>query len=125
MISRKVPSSRVTGLNITFDKNLDKKGGVTTQTAAQKSTLDVINGILNSFQLNDVWRMKNPRQKRFSWRQKTPPIHCRLDYWLISDSLFDSVEDVHILPAFKSDHSPVTLHLTSIKSQKRVEACGN
>lgn len=103
--------------NINFDNDLDKKGGNIIRTAMHDTIIKIIQGILSFFQLNDTWRVKNPQIKRFTWRQKTPPIHSRLDYWLISDALFDCVEDMDILPSFKSDHSPIILHLASIKKQ--------
>ena len=47
-----------------------------------------IENLCSSFQdLIDVWRMRNPGAKRFSWRQKTPAIQRRLDYW---SRLFES-----------------------------------
>ena len=47
----------------------------------------------------DIWRIRNPDVKRFSWRQKNPAIQRRLDYWLITDSLQEEVEKVDIIPA--------------------------
>jgi len=38
---------------------------------------------------------------------------------LISDSLSDYVEETDILPGIKSDHSPITLHLATIKNQNK------
>jgi len=35
----------------------------------------------------DIWGMRNPDNKRFTWRQKNPIIQRRLDYWFISDVL--------------------------------------
>ena len=34
--------------------------------------------------LIDVWRIKNPEKGRFTWRQKNPEIHCRLDFFFLS-----------------------------------------
>ena len=39
----------------------------------------------------------------------------RLDYWLISDSLYDMVGNVDIIPAIKTDHSAIILQLHKIE----------
>lgn len=62
--------------------------------------------------------MRNPDIKRFTWRQKSPPIHSRLDLLLISDFLQDYCNEVDILPAVRSDHSSVTLKLYNIDMVK-------
>lgn len=36
-------------------------------------------------------------------------VFCRLDYWLISNSLYDSVTGTDIIPAIKTDHSAILL----------------
>ena len=53
----------------------------------------------------DIWRVRNPMEKPFTWRQKTPIIQRRLDHWLVNDSLQDSIVSVDIVPSIKSDHS--------------------
>ena len=57
----------------------------------------------------DIWRVRNPSEKRFTWRQKTPIIQRRLDYWLVNDSLQDDIVSVDIIPSIGSDHSAITL----------------
>ena len=57
--------------------------------------------------LLDIWRVRHPKEKRFTWRQKTPIIQRRLDFWLISDGLQDDVVSVDIKPSVKSNHSAI------------------
>ena len=40
---------------------------------------------------------------------------CRLDYWLISNSLHDLVTRVDIIASIKADHSMVVLELKEIE----------
>ena len=40
------------------------------------------------FDLVDIWRIRNPTASGFAWHQKTPVVQRRLDYSLISDSLY-------------------------------------
>ena len=63
------------------------------------------------YNLIDPFRDLNPDLKRFTWRKKTPLKQSRLDFFLISDSLFSSVQDVQIENSYRSDHSPVVLSL--------------
>ena len=56
---------------------------------------------------------------RFTWRQKTPIIQRRLDYWLVNDSLQDDIVSVDIIPSIKSDHSAITLSINGIDDSKR------
>ena len=105
--------------NTIFDKNLDRKGGSTVFTRKHDDIVNILKDIIAFCQLNDTWRLKHPDKKRFTWRQRTPPIHSRLDYWLTSDTLFDTVEDIDIIPGLRSDHSAITLHLSSIKNQQK------
>lgn len=66
----------------------------------------------------DIWRIKNPGTKRYTWRQKIPPISSRLNFWLVSLSLCDYIRDVDILPTIKSDHSPINLKIQTFDNCK-------
>ena len=52
-----------------------------------KESVKIIEKIRLSFDLIDIWRVRNPNERRFSWRQKNPVIQRRLDFWLTSSSL--------------------------------------
>ena len=69
--------------------------------------------------LVDIWRIRNPDSKRFTWRQKSPIIQRRLDYWLISDMLQEDVVKSDILTAIKTDHLAITLEMDSLGDQQR------
>ena len=65
--------------------------------------------------LVDIWRIRNPTNTRFIWRQKKPIIQRRLDYWLVSDiSLQDDIDSVDIKTSIKSDHSKITLSINGL-----------
>ena len=62
-------------------------------------------------------RIKNPTKPAFTWRRQTPRIQSRLDYWYISDSLFDTVTECDILPpVFGSDHCPIGITIKSLQN---------
>ena len=70
------------------------------------------------FDLIDIWRIRNPGIKRFTWRQKKPLIQRRLDFWLLSDVCQEDIENSDIISSINSDHSAITLHFSSIGKQK-------
>ena len=71
--------------NCPLNPSLDKMGGLLT---TRKKIVDQIENIQNVFNVHDVWRIKHPNQKSFTWSQKSPFIFCRLDYWLfLSDQI--------------------------------------
>ena len=72
-----------------------------------------------NYDLVDIWRIRNPNSKKFSWRQKNPIVQRRLDYWLISDLLQDDVVKVDIVTAIRTDHHAITLEIDSINDQQR------
>ena len=54
-------------------------------------------------------------RRLFTWRQKSPFIQRRLDYWLISDVCQDEIEKSDIIPSINSDHSAIFLQFNSIE----------
>ena len=74
--------------NCPINPLIDIKGGLLTP---RKLVVDSIECFLDNFDLIDIWRVKNPGIKSFTWSQKSPKIFRRLDYWLISNNLQDLV----------------------------------
>ena len=71
------------------------------------------------FDLVDIWRIRNPTTSRFTWRQKTPVVQRRLDFWLISDSLQDEIISAEIKTSTKIDHSAITLSIRGLNETER------
>ena len=42
-----------------------------------------------------------------------------MDFWLISSSVQEEVEDVDIIPAMRTDHSAITMHINGIEETGR------
>ena len=62
--------------NIVRDASVVKQGGIS---GIKHMSVDQMDTIMNNLNLNDSWRIKNPHEKRFTWRQKSPLIQCRID----------------------------------------------
>ena len=71
------------------------------------------------YNLVDIWRLRNPTAKRFTWRRKNPLQQSRIDLFCISDTLAYETSTTDINPGFCSDHSIITLHIKDTESQKR------
>ena len=79
--------------------------------------VDKRGGILTELDLLDIWRIKNPETKSFTWSQKSPRIFCRLDYWLISNIFYDLVRSADIIPAVRTDHDAIFLEIGKLQNK--------
>ena len=63
----------------------------------------------------DIWRIRNPNLKRYTFRKNhfSRFIQSRLDYIFISKNIQEYFKKVSILPSFSSDHSPISCILES------------
>ena len=71
----------------------------------------MLENIMESVNLIDIWRIRNPFSKEFTWRANNPLVQRRLDYFLISDRIQSSVSKVYIKPAIATDHSAIFLEI--------------
>ena len=85
--------------NLVFDVEKDKRGGLA---RTHKNALKVIRNFSENLGLSDVWRLLNPEARRYTWRQNQPVIHCRLDFFLVSESSLCDVTHADIFPGFQN-----------------------
>ena len=100
--------------NVTLESDLDSSGGNPPQKASVKSIQD----LCLDFDLVNIWRIRNPTARHFTWRQRNLFIQRRLDFWLISDVCQEDVEGTNIILSINSDHSVIILHFNNIDRQK-------
>ena len=96
------------GFNCPLNSTIDKKGGLLNP---RKAVMSTISNLQEELDLVDIWRVKNPEKKSFTWNQNSLMIFSRLDYWLISNALHDLVKITDIIPAIRTGHSAITLEL--------------
>ena len=100
--------------NVFFNTNLECCEG--SPSFKQKSVAKLIE-IIETFDLCDIWRIRNPKIKRFTFRKQ----NCSgfkqrcLDYIFISNALQESILNT-VLPAFLGDHSPLYFSYNQIKN---------
>ena len=94
--------------NTIFDISLDANGE-----SPQLYVKSVAKRLSMMFEndLCDIFRTRHPDSRRFTWRRKTPFLQRRLDFFLVSDSLQESIEMIDIIPSIASHHSTIILKL--------------
>ena len=70
--------------NLYFDTFLDAHGG---NPKLKMNSLSRLISMMEENELSDIFRIRYPESRQFTWRCKNPLKQRRLDYLLISDSL--------------------------------------
>ena len=68
--------------------------------------------------LIDVWREMNMEKIKYTWFRRNPIKKARLDYCLISESLFAEADESCTYPGYRTDHSKIMMQLQLGKFQK-------
>ena len=93
-------------LNFYFDNTLEATGG--NPHTKQQSIANFLK-LKEKFDLTDIWRIRNKKSKKYTFRQNNFSGHLqrRLDYIFISNSIQPQVKSVDIEIAIATDQSPV------------------
>ena len=75
----------------------------------EDNSLVTLNKLMSQFDLCDIWRVRNPTVKSFTYRKVRSSYRSRLDFWLISDILLEFIAYSDILPNIYSDHSAIVV----------------
>ena len=104
--------------NVIFEPTLEAYGG---NPSLKKQSLAKLIQIKEKLDLCDIWRIRNPKKKRYTFRQHhtTGIIHRRLDYFFISNVMQESIKKTDILASFSTDHSPIFFSLRSSNEMLR------
>ena len=102
--------------NCPLNPTVDKRGG---NLFPRQSVINTIEELQSELDLHDIWRIKNPTTRSYTWSQSEPPIFSRLDYWLISNSLADNVCSVDIIPSIKTDHSAILIEFQGVDAKAK------
>lgn len=96
-------------------------GGNHTMSSNFKAVKNTLYDIMEQFNLGDIWRKKNPDTRRYTWKRRNPVVKSRLDYWLLSQNMFDNVETVAMEPSVRSDHLAISIQLKSLQAETKGE----
>ena len=99
--------------------DLDKKGG--NPLSRKTPVIQEINKLCNMYELIVIWRqrIRNPNEEKFTWRNKSFKIQCRLDNFSISRQLVNLTNKCTIVFAPETDHSAIFIHLQSVELKQK------
>ena len=77
--------------------------------ALKKKSVSKLIQLLEKYDLIDIWRIRNPFSKRYTFRKNhfSGYIQRHLDYIFVSNTLQELLQQTSILSSFCSDHSPI------------------
>ena len=96
--------------NCALNPFLDRKS-VSSNMSMKHPLVNAISELMRTFDLQDLWRIRNPTLKSYTWSHRTKIQFSRIDYWLTSSSLQECIGNIDIIGAVKSDHSAISLTL--------------
>ena len=87
--------------NLVINPSLDRKGSSFNPIKA----VEVVREICEEMLLVDIWRVRNPQEKQYSWMRVRPQyLASRIDFALVSQGITSNVLQTMYLPGIKSDH---------------------
>ena len=92
--------------NFIFNRRLDAEGGNPT---LKMNSIAEIRKIMAKYELTDIFRIRYPERSCFTFRQENSKLLRRLDYFLVSNTLQETVLNTEVLASLASDHSPVLI----------------
>ena len=93
----------------------DKKGG---RAKTHTESVKVLQIFMAEHNLMDAWRILNPDSFQYTWRRKKTEVHCRLDFFLVSQGLMCNVTRANISAGYKTDHSLITIKMALHSNQR-------
>ena len=104
--------------NLFFNVKLESYGG---NPVFKKRSVGKIVELKETYNLTDIWRVRNPKAKQYTFRQKHVSgfLQRRLDYFFISNTIQEFILDTDIIPAISSDHSPILISFSKEKQHSK------
>ena len=97
------------------DWNLVLDQAKDTHNYLHENNVNARNAVLKGMEDNDLidpWRNMHSDVKRFTWTSSTrPKKYARLDFFLVSNTLFPYIAKTSISPGVQSDHSIISLSI--------------
>ena len=61
--------------------------------------------------LVDIWRIRNPDKRHYTYRQSRLKVMSRIDYFLIEEGVASWIKEIKIIPGFRTDHSAIVCEI--------------
>lgn len=95
-------------LNCVLSPSLDRSSPKTIQPT--KST-QVVNQLLKTYGMNDVWRFRNPGRRIYSYYSSVHKTFSRIDYFFLDNTFLPLVNKCKYQAIVISDHAPLSITL--------------
>ena len=104
--------------NVCLEPSIDKSGG---NILDKTQYAEKIESLKEEYNIGDIWRIRNPDLKRYTWRSRTRNgyVQTRLDFWLVSNHMMYDIVSTDIKPSIKSDHSLISIMFNITGTNKR------
>ena len=79
-----------------------------------------LHDIIDKYEMQDVWRVRNPDEKVFSWNRDHPYTASRIDFMLCNNGLINKCVDIMYQGTFFSDHKALICEL-KVSNENRGE----
>ena len=95
--------------NLVLDLKLDRTENIQYQAKSHAILVDY----METNDLLDLWRCKNPDQKPYSWIRKNPKVTgSSIDFAIFSPGFANYVSSLNYSPGYKTDHSMLTCEIS-------------
>ena len=101
--------------NMVLDPDMDCKDYININNPRAR---DQVLNLMIECNLIDSWRELNLEARQYTWIRKNSTKQARLDFFLISGSIFMDVISAKILPGYRTDHSQIVLQFDFGKFEK-------
>ena len=79
---------------------------------------DTLLGLINNFDLIDIFRQMHPEKLSYTWTRKKPMQMARLDFFLTNNAFSDLINKSSIKPGYRTDHSRIELKIAFNQFEK-------
>ena len=102
--------------NLFFDSFLDADGR---KPQLKMNSLTKLLSTMSERDLCDLFRVRNPDTRCFTWRHKNSFLRRRLDYFLVSEYSQEQIDTFNIIPLAQTDHSTLKMKCSPLGDRER------
>ena len=100
--------------NMVIDPSIDWHGSGYNNKRVHATLLEV----MNDMSLVDIWRVRNPETKLYSWMKANQYAASRIDYALVTQGLTSNCVNTMYLPGIRTDHMAFFLAIEQIFNER-------
>ena len=101
--------------NLVQDQSLDTFNYLHVNNPRSK---EAVLDMMEELSLYDPWRANNVNVHRYTWRKSKPLKQARLDFFLVSENMEQTIINTKIEPSYRSDHSVISIQIEFTKIEK-------